>query len=506
MRKLHLHKPNLIFALLGITAAILAFDPIIWLTKTWQDPSYDSSGFYMFLPVLGLFIWSFSSKRLSGDNVNPELPLFLLLITALIRLAGQFFAVNIIGAMTLVIDIYAIARLAGLDKRVRSISPFWLSVAFSFSLPLERMAQRIFGYGLQNISADGACFILSNTFDNVTCQGIRILINAQDVMVDLPCSGARAALLTLFFFSLIAAVSHFNFRDTIIGVLITIISAYLSNVLRICILSAGIGYPDYIGNINVMARPAHDMIGLFTLFLGGTPIILWARSRKPQQVIINDDLPRKLKHHGWWLTNRVEQKHALPLASVFLITAIGITQISGKAVDVSHADIPISLPAAINGQTANEIPLSTQEQNYFTAYGGSAKKASYGNKNLMIIKTSSPLRHLHAPDACLRGMGFDVDYIGASYKSLPTAIYKAVSEQGDAYRILVTFVSSDFKYTTTNISEAIWHWIQSPGQSWTAIQRISHWDDETHLKFDQDVMASLSLKTQSLELARLKEN
>lgn len=186
--------------LFAIALSILAIEPVLWLVRTWRDPSYDSQGFPVFLIAAGLFIWSITSQRQNRDAIHRGCAIRLLIATALIRLAGQVLAINTIGAIALVIDVYAIALLCGLHTRARAVSPGWLALCFAFSLPLERIVQRTIGYGLQNLSADGACVVLGTIFDDVICEGVRIVIAGVDVLVDLPCSGARAALLLLLLF------------------------------------------------------------------------------------------------------------------------------------------------------------------------------------------------------------------------------------------------------------------------------------------------------------------
>lgn len=203
--------------MLVVAALLLAYAPMVWLVNTWHDPSYASKGLFVFLGCLSLFLWSVSSRKISGSSIKSKTPLFLLLASALIRLVGQALAINIIGALTLVMDVYALAKLSGLDQRARPLSPFWLAVCVGFSLPLERVLQRTLGYGLQHLSADGACFVLGGVFDTVKCQGVRILINTQDVLVDLPCSGARSFLLLLLFFCICAAIGRFKVLPAVGG-------------------------------------------------------------------------------------------------------------------------------------------------------------------------------------------------------------------------------------------------------------------------------------------------
>ena len=138
--------PGLVFP---IAAGVLAYEPVRWLIQTWQDPAYDSKGFLIFVVCAGLFVWSVTSPRNVTRPDSTRRALILLAATALIRLTGQVFAVNIIGALALVIDVYALATLAGVQHRERPISPGWLAVCFLFALPLERVIQHTVGFGLQ---------------------------------------------------------------------------------------------------------------------------------------------------------------------------------------------------------------------------------------------------------------------------------------------------------------------------------------------------------------------
>ena len=109
--------------LFAVALSILALEPILWLVRTWRDPSYDSQGFLVFLVAAGLFAWSVTSERLDRDAPRGRRAIWLLVATAVIRLAGQVLAINTIGAIALVIDVYAIALLCGLHTRARAVSP-----------------------------------------------------------------------------------------------------------------------------------------------------------------------------------------------------------------------------------------------------------------------------------------------------------------------------------------------------------------------------------------------
>ena len=147
------------------------------------------------------------------------------------------------------------------------MSPFWLAGVFVFALPLERILQRTIGYGLQQMSADGACAVLSAFYSDLKCEGTRIIVNGVDVLVDLPCSGAQTLLLGLLGFCCAAALCRAKPVAVVAGLLATLSAALIANLLRISVLAVGLAEPDRLGGINVMAQPWHDLIGLTALLL-----------------------------------------------------------------------------------------------------------------------------------------------------------------------------------------------------------------------------------------------
>ncbi len=488
--------PGLVFA---IAAGVLAYVPVRWLIQTWQDPSYDSKSFLIFVICAGLFVWSVTSPRNYTRPDNTRWALILLTTTALIRLTGQVFAVNIIGALALVIDVYALATLAGVQHRERPISPGWLAVCFLFALPLERVIQHTVGFGLQSLSAGSACLILGGLFDNVSCHGVRILINQKDVLVDLPCSGARTLLLLQLFYAACMTVCRPNLTSGLFGFCVTLFSSLWINIFRIMALAVGIAYPEMVLGMDVMAEPGHSLLGLVALALGYLPILFWARltedTSKTRKSISNstpEESISRAKAIGFVFHKL--KNHPGAMALIFLIVAATIVSLPRTPIDVARPNIKVSLPLMIDNHEGIPSPLLPKEKIYFTQYGGAAAKASYGNNGLMLIQTSSPLRHLHSPDECLRGLGFDVQHVGISYDTIPTAVYKATTAEGQSYRIAVSFIS-DRGHLTSNVSEAVWRWMQEPGSVWSAVQRISPWEQDASItrRWDRAVLASLDI-------------
>lgn len=485
--------------ILGTAALVLAYEPVLWLFQTWQDPAYDSKGFFVFLICAGLFLWSVTSPRNLARPANTRWAFILLTGTALIRLAGQVFAINIIGALALVIDVYALASLTGVRHRVRPISPGWLAVCFLFSLPLERVIQHTVGFGLQHLSAGSACFILSSLFDNVQCHGVRILINRMDVLVDLPCSGARTLLLLQLFYAACMTVCRPNLTSGLFGFCVTLFSGLWINIFRIVALAIGIAYPTVVFNLDVMAEPGHSLLGLIALGLGSLPILFWARSLEgspePDQRICGSGREEVIhRNHPIHSGFHLFKSHPAGMALGFLLMAALIVNLPKTPIDVARPNIKLSLPTMIDGYEGVPAPLLPKERAYFTQYGGAAAKASYGDNGLLMIQTSSPLRHLHSPDECLRGLGFEVQHIGVTYETIPTAIYKATTMEGPSYRIAVSFIS-DQGHQTSNVSEAVWHWMQERDTVWSAVQRISLWEQDESItrRWDRAVLAALDI-------------
>jgi len=497
---IHLNTPRFLPGLIfGIAAGVLAFEPIHWLAQTWQDPAYDSKGFLIFLVCVGLFLWSVTSPRNHTHPTNTRWALALLTATALIRLTGQVFAVNIIGALALVIDVYALATLAGVQYRKRSISPGWLAVCFLFALPLERVMQHTVGFGLQSLSAGSACLILGGLFDNVSCHGVRILINHKDVLVDLPCSGARTLLLLQLFYAACMTVCRPSLTSGLFGFCVTLFSSLWINIFRIVALAVGIAYPEMVFGMDVMAEPGHSLLGLMALALGCLPILLWARfteyTPRLHNLIASSNPDKQFSPtQVMGLGFQALKAHPMAMAFGFLIVAGGIVSLPKTPIDVARPNIKVSLPLIIDNHQGIPSPLLPKEKVYFTQYGGAAAKASYGNNGLLVIQTSSPLRHLHSPDECLRGLGFEVQHIGISYDTIPTAVYKATTAEGQSYRIAVSFIS-DQGHITSNVSEAVWHWMQKRDSVWSAVQRISPWEQDSLItrRWDRAVLAALDI-------------
>src|SRR5262245_31459002 len=441
-------------ALLAAAALILALDPVLWLVATWRDSAYDSNGFLVFLATAALLAWSATSPVVGHDRSRRSLALALILVSATVRLAGQVLAINTAGALCLVLDAYALGLLLRLASRARPISPAWLAVVFAFSLPLERIVQRTIGYALQHLSAGGACGVLQTLYGsgNVTCEGVRILLSGADVLVDLPCSGARTLLWTLLAFAASASLCRPTPLQAAAGFAVTLASALLANILRIVVLAIGIAEPARLGGIAVMEQPWHDLIGLGALALACLPLMFWLRRAWHPGPAAS----ASVRVPPWSLPAIAPRQHRYPrsLSLAALAGALVIVNLPRTPVDVARREVASALPLTLAGHARRPVVLEPRERAFFEQFGGWAAKATYGPHTLMLVRTTSPLRHLHTPDDCLRGLGFRVTYLGTRFTPSPTALYRATAPDGTGYRIDVSFVS-DRSEVTGNVATAV---------------------------------------------------
>ena len=447
-------------------AALLAAAPAGWLVRTWLAPEYGSHGGAIALLALALAGWSLSGARRAAPAPGRDRAVLLVALTAAVRLAGQLLGVSVVGALALVVDVWALGLLAGLDRRRRPVSPGWLALLFAASFPVEFLARRTVGFGLQRLSADVACALLSLAPGGVACDGIALSLGGREILVDLPCSGARGILLSGVLFAALAALARPSFPLAAAGLVLVLVSALLANVVRIALLSAGVAWPGAFGGIDVMASPAHDAIGLATLALGCAPVLAWGR------IALRSAARRRPSREGVAAAPANARTRPLAGALVFSAAAVAILLVPSRPLDVAAPAAPPARPAWIGGHAAEPAPLSPRERRYFERYGGGAAKARYGSHELLVVRTAAPLRHLHSPDECLAGAGYRVRYRGRRSAPAPAADYLATAPDGRSWQVAVTFVS-DRGEIATSVGEAVWSWLRRPGATWTMVQRIT---------------------------------
>ncbi len=472
--------------LLVAGAAAIAWEPAQWLAGTWYRDGYEGIGWIACGLTAAIAAWSATSPRLTTATADHRNTCLLLLATAVLRLTAQLLAINVIGALLLAVDVFALARLAGLHQRERPVSPFWLAVLFAFSLPLEPIAQRLVGYDLQHLSAAVACAVLSPIYDSLTCQGVRLHIDGTDVLVDLPCSGAELLSLS----GLVLACINARFSPPplwgLAGAFTALGLALTANGVRIAVLAAGIAHRDALPFF-VMDPVPHTLLGLAAVAL--TAAALWT--------LAGFYPPAPASPRPVTATGSLSAGGRISFALLFFPLALAIGAVRPQPVDASVPALPPELPQVAATFSRAPMPLTPQEQRYFTRFGGGAARAAYGPFGLLLVTTASPLRHLHDPTICLAGMGYRVQLLGTDHTTTSTVYQASDPDNGnDAFLVRVTYVS-DTGQLASSIAEVVWHWLRTPGTSWTMVQRIAPLALATHptaaAEFDNAVRRAFNL-------------
>lgn len=476
-------------------AVTLAYEPIRWLWGTWYSAGYDGVGWIAFALVLTLAGWSMASPwRDRHADAGPTY--ILLLCTAGIRLLAQLLDINVVGALLLAVDVYAMANLVGLPARTRPLSAFWLAALFCFALPVEPIVQRLLGYGLQQLSAGLACSMLAPFFADLVCTGVRLQVDNQDVLVDLPCSGAQLLSTTALVSCLVNTVRRPTWFWGLASLVFSLMVALLGNAVRVSLLAAGIAKESALG-FSVMAPLPHELIGLLMVFVTSALIVGFSRYYRinPQARLSSKSM----------LATFLSRRRAA-FAFFFLAFALTIGAIQPQPVDKSPPLPAPEMPRVAAGFLRQTDGLTLMETNYFTRYGGSAARASYGPFGLLLVSTASPLRHLHDPTICLSAMGYSVRLLGTDHKNGAT-VYRASLDTSksqpepgavEAYTIYVTYLSSS-GVQALSVAEVVWLWARRPREHWTMVQRIvpvhATVDTDTAAEFESVMRRWFSIQT-----------
>ncbi len=447
---------------LWCAASLLALDPLQWLVGTWYQAGYEGIGWVACLAVAVLAGCAIRAP-VSHAATRSVAPTYVLLtLTAVLRLASQLLDVDVIGALLLAVDVYALARLARLDERKFAVSPLWLAVLFCFSLPVEPMVQRVIGFDLQQISAVLACGMLMPFFQDLACEGIRLRLADVDVLVDLPCSGAEIVSISAFVFSLINSVQRPDLKWSLLSSAACVVLALMGNGLRIGLLAVGIAHADVIG-FSVMDPLPHTLIGLVVVALTSTALLAMTRFYPTRDA----SAPVASTTHPPSTLERPLPGLVFALSLVLFALLVGAIQ--PRPVDASPTLAVPEMPWVAAGFLRESAPLTDQEQTYFTRYGGGADRAAYGPYGLLLVSTASPLRHLHDPLICLRGAGLNAHLLGTDHEAGET-VYRA-SDAARSYLVRVAY-RSDEGQQASSVSEVVWHWLRQPGTTWTMVQQV----------------------------------
>ena len=283
------------------------------------------------------------------------------------------------------------------------------------------------------------------------------------------------------FFAAGHALNSFSLRQTLLSVVWFFGIVILVNGARVAVLSLGIGYADFLA-FNVMNPWPHSLIGLWFAGFGAILLSILFHGLKPSNSLevppchhsVGPVSSTKPKSQQIPKTANAKATVTFPVAVVFAGFALAIGAISPQPVDATPSlDLP-QVPTGAAGFFAQEHRLTEQERQYFEIYGGSARRASYGPFGLLVVSTQSPLRHLHDPAVCFKGLGYEVDFRGTDFVR-QQSVYRVTDQQTrEAYQLQVRYLGGNG--VALSIAEVVWRWIvasiRGERTQWTMVQQI----------------------------------
>ena len=466
-------------ALLLLAPGLLALiaEPAVWLVGTWVHAGYDSVGAWVFALCVGLVLRAVLSGSAPPDPRATRLALALLLGAAAIRLGGRLLDVNHVGALALALDVWALGLALRLRARPWPVSPWRLAALFGLSLPIKQLLQHFLGFPLRLASTKLAGWILAPFTPDLQVQGTFLTRPGVELSVDLPCSGAQGLFLLGVVGMALATVRHLELRRGLALALAVVVGALLANAARLVALFVG-------PTEQLLAEPTHSMVGLVALGVGAVPVLAVAWTSRPLSPRLPPSGPALAPHPA--------------LALAFSLVCLLVARAPGHPVDVSSPIQGHGLPTNLGLLVGEPVALDDKEAAYFDRFGGSVEKRLYGPHSALLVQTTMPIRHLHAPHNCLLGAGHTVTRLGVEPGHIPTTVYKTVDPSGNAWRVEASFVDPSGGGVAT-VSQVFWRWVGQPAGAWSLVERIHPWglcelDPDACDAFDTTLFHALDLE------------
>jgi exosortase/archaeosortase family protein len=392
-------------------------------------------------------------------------------------MAGRLLDVNTLGALALAADIGALGMLLGVSRRPLALHSGLLGCFFALSLPVEHLAQRLLSHPLQLVAASFAQRILQPFFAELTRNGV--LLNHPEVAlaVDLPCSGARGLVLYSALSLAFATTRLLGARGAVALAAAVLGGAFFANVSRIVLLFCGSAH-----GLPMADEPWHSALGALCLGVGALPLLRVALRSPSRGSAFCEQSDESGK------SERRAPSPALvlrwPAALLFTALGLGAATVPHHPIDRHVTERGRRLPTTLGELRGTDMPLRPIERRYFEAWGGFAEKRAYDDgqgpaHTALLVRTRSPLRHLHGPDRCLLGAGHRVERLGVLQRvggtRVPTVLYRSTAPDGRVWRVAASFVS-DRGETATSVSEVVWSWLGDPEATWSLVERISPWE------------------------------
>lgn len=221
------------FILLLVT--IIYYSTFVWLSERFLEPdSYYSHGFLVPL-VTAFLIWQ-KRKKLTTISFEPSASGFILLVSGLIlQLAGVVLEVYLVSLSSLLMIIFGITfYLFGRKVGKEVLPPL---VFLIFMVPVPMFIINYISFPMRQFVTGAVVFTLDKLGLPVMQRGFEIIFPNALLSVDTPCGGLKS-LITFLALGFLFAYFLSGARKNKIALFLTAIPvAFVSNYLRVILLS-----------------------------------------------------------------------------------------------------------------------------------------------------------------------------------------------------------------------------------------------------------------------------
>ena len=348
---------------------------------------------------------------------------------------------------------------------------------FILSLPLISTMQFYMGFPLRVISGSLAIPLLNFSGIETTLDGVTLICNGVEVVIDAPCSGVRMGWTASFLCYFITSVSSFSWGKTLLLSLCTWTTVLCGNALRVVALVhielSSISFPAW----------WHEAIGLSTFVIMVVIILITALFINKNIQGVNyfsfnislatsiDKLNKLNFFTYFYKESPIKQFIFIPvhlplktyvfMTMIFLASFIALLPSKVNAQVASHYKDHI-WPNEYNGRSIQELPLTEREHRFYVDFPGAMKRFSDGEKEIIIKWVYKITRRVHPSIDCFKGAGYQISEPGlfseqhtiwSSFKAKDSVQHLFVKEQ----------ITDSTGQTWSDVSS--WYWAAVLGQT-----------------------------------------
>lgn len=447
---------------LWLSAQTLAFWPVwTWMSGRMRDGSDDPMGI-LALGMLLLTLWR--SRHHICQNANVLWLFISVLLTLLAAFLNQTLPPLLAGLIAM--SALSATLFAFLPARSSRFSLFGMAV---LALPLLSSLQFYAGYPLRVITAEVSSWLLM-PFYSVSREGSILLVDAQMIMVDAPCSGVQMAWFGYFTAFSVALWHRYSDRHLALRLPFVGLMILAGNILRNSLLVA------LQANGSPVAESLHQLIGL--VFLGLVCLgIIWLITKRGKQTDVNVPINYTSNHTpATTMSSKVTPQRAsyLLTAGVICFILLALWQIRTSDAETNHNSagqtLFFELPTQWDGKPLRPLALNQVEQKFAEGFPGIITPMTDGQRFFIFRYITTPTRKLHPATDCYRGIGFSIE--NEHLETDPqTRLWRCftASKAEEKFRVCEHISNSQGKMYTDTSS---WYWsaMMNPSTGpWTAI-------------------------------------